>query len=128
MPKLNRQKIKPSVRDKRTKKSPKKRSGLGSVPSKVTKPFNKFFKFGSKEYSIPTPNNWLGRLLSKRGRLVPKFFKESWVELKKVTWPNRKETYRLTVAVFIFSIIFGVLVAFLDVGLDKLFREVIINK
>jgi preprotein translocase subunit SecE len=59
--------------------------------------------------------------------LVPKFLREAWREVRQVTWPGKKETARLTLAVFIFSIIFGAFVAAVDYGLDKLFKEVILK-
>lgn len=119
---------KPSVRE-RAKKTRTPGSGrIRKSTAKVAQPLKKAHKFGQKEYHLPLPDNKLGRLLSKRGRLVPKFFKEAWAEIKLVTWPNRRETYRLTVAVFVFALVFGVLVALLDVGLDKVFKEVIIKR
>jgi preprotein translocase SecE subunit len=59
--------------------------------------------------------------------LVPKYFVNSWRELRQVTWPGRKETWRLTVAVFVFAIIFGTLVAIVDKGLDEIFKKVILK-
>ena len=84
-------------------------------------------KISGKEYNLPLPKNRLGRLLSKRGRLVPRYFREAWAEIKQVTWPTR-QTVRLTTAVFIFALVFGTLVALLDIGLDKIFRELIIKR
>ena len=51
-----------------------------------------------------------------------KFVVTSWQELRQVTWPDWRQTRRLTTAVLIFSVIFGVIVAGVDYGLDKLFR------
>ena len=45
------------------------------------------------------------------------FLKEARLELKKVTWPSRRETTRYTVAVVVMSL---VVAAFLG-GLDVLF-------
>jgi preprotein translocase SecE subunit len=59
--------------------------------------------------------------------LVPKYFKNSWNELKQVTWPSRKETWKLTLAVFIFAIMFGLLVGVVDYGLDKIFKRILLN-
>ncbi|HEX5447699.1 MAG TPA: preprotein translocase subunit SecE [Candidatus Saccharimonadales bacterium] len=59
--------------------------------------------------------------------LVPKYFVNSWRELRLVHWPTRRETWRLTLAVFIFSIVFGALVAGVDKGLDELFKKVILK-
>jgi preprotein translocase SecE subunit len=60
--------------------------------------------------------------------LVPPYFRNSWRELRQVTWPSRKETRQLTSAVLIFAIIFGVLIAITDYGLDKLFKKVILKQ
>lgn len=87
------------------------------------------------------PIRFVGRGLRKIGRglgrfkffriiglvLWPPYFRNSWKELRQVTWPNRKQTRQLTIAVLIFAIIFGILVAVLDFGLDKLFKEVLLK-
>ena len=44
-----------------------------------------------------------------------RFFQESWSELKKVTWPTREQTTRLTVLVFVISAAVGVYIAFWDI-------------
>lgn len=59
--------------------------------------------------------------------LIPPYFKNSWRELKMVTWPSRQQTRQLTFAVILFSIVFGILVALVDFGLDKLFKKVILH-
>jgi preprotein translocase subunit SecE len=55
------------------------------------------------------------------------YVRSSWQELKFVTWPTRREGRRLTTAVIIFSVIFGGLVAIVDYGLDKLFKQVLLK-
>ena len=67
-------------------------------------------------------------ILSPLRWLVPAYFINSWREVRQVTWPNRRETWRLTLAVFIFAIIFGSLVASVDKGLDILFKKLIFNQ
>ncbi len=59
--------------------------------------------------------------------LVPPYFRNSWRELRKVTWPTLKQSRQLTTAVMLFAIVFGVLVATVDYGLDKLFKQVLIK-
>ena len=59
--------------------------------------------------------------------LVPRYFRNSWKELKLVTWPTLRESRRLTGAVLIFAFIFGVIIAVVDYGLDKLFKEVLLK-
>jgi preprotein translocase SecE subunit len=73
---------------------------------------------------------WVGHLLPFRilGRiLLPSYFRNSFRELKLVTWPGRRESLRLTSAVLVFSVIFGGIVAIVDFGLDKLFKELILK-
>jgi preprotein translocase SecE subunit len=74
---------------------------------------------------------WLGHFRVMRWIglvLFPPYFRNSWKELKQVTWPSWKESYRLTSAVLIFAIVFGLLVAITDYGLDKVFKKVILKQ
>lgn len=59
--------------------------------------------------------------------LVPKYFKNAWIELRQVKWPGRRETIQLTLAVFAFAIVFGVLITVTDYGLDKLFKKILLK-
>jgi preprotein translocase SecE subunit len=60
--------------------------------------------------------------------IVPRYLRDAWHELLQVTWPGRKETLRLTTAVIIFSVVFGILIAITDFGLDKVFKKVILKQ
>ena len=44
-----------------------------------------------------------------------RFFQESWSELKKVTWPTREQTTRLTVLVFVISAAVGTFIGVVDI-------------
>ncbi len=101
---------------------------IRTTASMVKIPFAKISQSNKKEYHLPLPDNRTGKILNKRIRFTPKFVREAVQELKGVTWPNARETYRLTMAVFIFSVIFAAIVGLLDFGLDKLFKEVIIKQ
>jgi preprotein translocase SecE subunit len=59
--------------------------------------------------------------------LVPPYFRNSWKELRQVTWTKPKESLRLTSAVIVFAVVFGILVAILDYVLDKVFKEVLLK-
>lgn len=48
------------------------------------------------------------------------FIKEVIVELKKVTWPTREETIKLTAVVLAISLIVGAFIG----GLDSLFLKI----
>jgi preprotein translocase SecE subunit len=74
------------------------------------------------------PVKKVGSFLKKiLGWLVPRYFINSWREVKQVTWPSRRETWRLTLAVFIFAIVFGALVAGVDKALDEAFKKFILK-
>ena len=42
------------------------------------------------------------------------FIKESWSELKKVTWPTRLQVRNLTILVFVISFVVGVYITVFD--------------
>jgi preprotein translocase subunit SecE len=48
------------------------------------------------------------------------FIKESWSELKKVTWPNRIQVRNLTVLVFVISFVVGAYITVIDFGFTKM--------
>lgn len=60
--------------------------------------------------------------------VVPRYVRNSFKELKLVTWPSFKESRRLTTAVIIFATVFGLLIAVTDYGLDKVFKKVILKQ
>lgn len=47
------------------------------------------------------------------------FASELITELKRVTWPTRKETIRLTAIVIVISLIIGVYIGIIDILLAK---------
>ena len=51
-------------------------------------------------------------------RYVPKFFRDIISELRKVTWPTREETTRLTVAVVVVSLTIGMVLGGIDIGFN----------
>lgn len=61
------------------------------------------------------------------GWLVPRYFVNAWREVKQVTWTTRRETWRLTFAVFLFALIFGLMIAGVDKVLDEIFKKVILK-
>jgi preprotein translocase SecE subunit len=71
------------------------------------------------------PARFIGRLLASV--LLFRFFRDAWSELRQVQWPTARETVRLSMAVFVFSLLFGAMVAIVDFGLDKLFKKVFID-
>ena len=55
---------------------------------------------------------------------VTEFVKESWQELKKVTWPSRKEILNSLLVVLVVAVIFMLMVYLEDVGIHWLLKLV----
>lgn len=94
------------------------------LPFRIRMPFgNVFGAIGSSKVwqVIKAAFRFLGKML------LPPYIRNSWAELRKVEWPSRKQSLQLTSAVIIFSVVFGVIVAIFDFGLDKLFKQVIVR-
>ncbi len=53
------------------------------------------------------------------------FFREVKVELKKVTWPTRKQTTGTTIVVILFVFIVSAFLGLFDLGLSKLVQVVL---
>ncbi len=53
------------------------------------------------------------------------FFREVKIELKKVTWPTKKQTINSTVVIIIFVFIIAAFLGLVDFGLSKLVQVVL---
>jgi preprotein translocase SecE subunit len=93
--------------------------------SAAKKPVTSIGSALTKEYHLVEPKKG-GNFFTKSRKVTPGFFRSAWAELRQVTWPGRRETWRLVFAVFIFALILGTVIAVLDYGLEKLLREVIL--
>ncbi len=82
-------------------------------PDKVKKPAKKTKK---KPFTLIRPFVYLGRYL-----------KESWAELRQVRWPNRKATWKMVLAVLIYSVFFMILISLLDLFFTWLFNLILGN-
>jgi preprotein translocase SecE subunit len=113
--------------ERATAVKPEKPRRLRKTAATAVKPIKKAAEVGRKEYYLPLPDNRFGRFLNKRRYVIPTFFREAWGEVRQVTWPTNRETLKLSLAVFIFAIVFGLLVTGVDYGLDKLFKELLLK-
>jgi preprotein translocase subunit SecE len=52
------------------------------------------------------------------------FFADSWAELKKVRWPNRKEMISYTLVVIVTVVFVAVYFAVVDLGISSILRLV----
>lgn len=102
-------------------KSPRR---IKKTASAVKRPVKAVLDAGKKEYHLmPQSDSGVKGFLTKSRRVTPSYFRSSYKELKLVSWPNRKETWRLVFAVFLFATLFGLLITVVDFGLDKLFKQ-----
>ncbi len=99
---------------------PKRRTSLKRVAAQIVKPIRPLGRTITKPLRTK-PVRLVGKII------FPAYFRNSWRELKLVTWPSWSESRRLTTAVLIFAVIFGVVIAGVDWGLDKLFRNILLK-
>lgn len=109
--------------DKPGRASRLKKAG-GKVTSPVLQPAGRITR-GIVAFKPFAPIVKILRLIGKV--IFPVYFRNSWKELRQVTWPNWNESRRLTSAVLIFAIIFGAIIAAVDYGLDKAFRDILLK-
>ena len=94
----------------------------------VTRKIASLFKETSTNLSRYKSFKLLVKVLKFVGRiLVPAYIRGSLAEIKLVTWPSRRETRRLTLAVIGFAVVFGIVVSSLDYGFGRLFKIIILG-
>ena len=69
------------------------------------------------------------RLRGDEGRrgLNGRFFGEVIGELRRVTWPTREETMRLTIMVIAVAVAVGIFLGVIDIGFARLFDVILGN-
>ncbi len=77
--------------------------------------------------SAKPKTSWTAKLPSVTlwWRQATQFVAEAWQELKKTTWPGRKETLGTTVVVIFLVIIISSFLGLVDMGLSALVKKVI---
>lgn len=97
------------------------RKRIGGVFNKIGSLFRKLF--------APVAKTKIWKFLRKYILKSPfrGYFVASWQELKKVTWPSRKTAWKLTLVVIVFSLVFTIFTTILDLGFERLARELFLN-
>jgi preprotein translocase subunit SecE len=80
---------------------------------------------GGSERAVARPSN---RAVAERtgapawilGNPFTRYLYESYVELRKVTWPTRQQTWQLTLVVIAMSAFVAILLGLFDLGLTRL--------
>ena len=63
---------------------------------------------------------------ASKGNPVTGYLKGAYSELKKVSWPDRTESIRLTIGVIIYSLAFALFIALVDYIFDVGFERFIV--
>jgi preprotein translocase SecE subunit len=54
-----------------------------------------------------------------------RYLRDSWRELRQVRWPNRKATWKMVLAVVIYTAIFVVIIVLLDMLFSFIFKQIL---
>jgi preprotein translocase SecE subunit len=54
-----------------------------------------------------------------------RYLRDSWREIRQVRWPNRKATWKMVVAVLVYTALFVILISLLDMFFTWLFSLII---
>jgi preprotein translocase subunit SecE len=71
----------------------------------------------SKRFSWPAVGEYWNR--------AAQFVKEAWIELKKVTWPSKKETMGATAVVLALVILVSLYLGLVDMALSRVMKVII---
>jgi preprotein translocase SecE subunit len=105
-PAITRKKV--VVKDKKSEKS--KRKEAKAAEKKVSEGK----KSSKKPFILFRPFVYLGR-----------YIRDSWRELRQVRWPNRKATWKMVLAVLVYTALFVVLISLLDLFFTWLFNLIL---
>ena len=56
-----------------------------------------------------------------------RYIRDSWMELRQVRWPNRKTTWKMVLAVIVYSALFMAIISLLDLFFSWLFGLILGN-
>lgn len=63
----------------------------------------------------------------RRFHIIPRYFRDSFKELRTVTWPDRKNTTKLTIAVIVFALVFSIIVGIVDYLFGLIFKRIFLH-
>ena len=106
-PTVTRKKV--TVKDKKTEKA---------KAAKVKKAEKAVSKVGKKDEKKPF-------ILIRPFVALFRYLHDSWLELRQVRWPNRKATWKMVLAVIVYTLLFMAVIALLDLLFGKLFNLIL---
>ncbi len=105
-PAITRKKV--VVKDKKSEKAKRKDQKAAEKMAVTDK------KSEKKPFILIRPFVYLGR-----------YIRDSWRELRQVRWPNRKATWKMVLAVLIYTAIFVIFISLLDLFFTWLFNLIL---
>lgn len=93
-----------------------------STPAEPKKPKAKKSKSPSEKSEKPKKKPFL---LFRPFVALGTYLRDSWRELRQVRWPNRKTTWKLVLAVFVYTLVFVGFLVLLDIIFDLLFSKLL---
>ena len=102
------------------------------MKKRIKQTFDKIFKkikaFATKT-TAPIRKTRVWKFLRKYVLRSPfrGYFINSWREVRKVKWPDRKTSWKLTLVVVAFSLVFAIFTAALDIGFEKLAKQIFLK-
>ena len=96
------------VKDKKSEKAKRKDKKIAEKKVAADK------KAEKKPFILFRPFVYLGR-----------YIRDSWKELRQVRWPNRKATWKMVLAVLIYTAIFVIFISLLDLFFTWLFNLIL---
>ena len=106
-PAITRKKV--VVKDKKTEKA---------KAAKVKKAEKAVSKVGDKNEKKPF-------ILFRPFVALFRYLHDSWLELRQVRWPSRKATWKMVLAVIVYTLLFMAFIAVLDLIFGKLFKLIL---
>ncbi len=64
---------------------------------------------------------------SEPGRRFLAFVKDSWNETKRVVWPDKKETWTMTLYVFLFVVVMAIFLWLVDKSLEWILYDLVLG-
>ena len=107
--------------DDSKKKTSKNVKEAVKIAKNIVKEEKKVAKKDKKTKKEKKPMNKFTRIITAPFRYVH----DSWLEIRQVRWPNRKATWKLVGAIFIYAAFFIVLTMLLDALFNFIFSQII---
>ena len=96
------------------------------IAKKIAEKERKSVKKAEKKKEKLEDREARGRSKFKRVVTAPgRYLKGAWSEIRQVRWPNRKATWKMVFAIFVYSALFIVLIMLLDVFFTWLFNLIL---